>query len=93
MGNLNFHIINKMQFLKLVSSMALLSLTKAQLDVFRAKQFDLKSLTALDRLLTLVDNGQDQIEVTLQCMRDPRPPATFPRYKTSDPRKYYFNNI
>jgi hypothetical protein len=27
-------------------------------------------------------------------MRDPRPPVTnFARYKTSDPREYYFNNV
>ena len=46
-------------FRTLLSSMALLGLTQAQLDVYRAKQFSFVSLTALDRLLTLVDDGKD----------------------------------
>jgi hypothetical protein len=40
----------------LIAVTFLIGVAVGQLDVYRAKQFTIMSLTALDRLLTLVDN-------------------------------------
>jgi hypothetical protein len=70
-----------------LSSMALLGLTKAQLWIERSKTFTVHTITPMNRLLTLVDSGDDNIVVQLDCVND----------ETGDveigPYSYNFNNI
>lgn len=67
-----------------ISSMALLSLTKAQLNVARSKQFKVNTLMALDRLLTLRDTGSDHLTLELSCKHPKGDSIT---------RTYYFNGV
>ena len=53
-----------------LSSMALLGLTKAQLWIERSKTFTVHSVTPMNRLLTLVDSGNDDVVVQLDCVND-----------------------
>ena len=70
-----------------LSSMALLGVTRAQLWIERSKTFTVHSITPMNRLLTLVDSGDDNIVVQLDCVND----------ETGDveigPYSYNFNNI
>lgn len=47
--------------------MMLLGLTKAQLDVYRAKAFTIGTLTPLDRLLNIGDNVRDDLVLEVRC--------------------------
>jgi len=67
-----------------ISSMALLSLTKAQLNVARSKQFKVNTIMALDRLLTLRDTGSDHLTLELSCKHPKGDIIT---------RTYYFNGV
>lgn len=51
--------------------MALLGLTRAQLWIRRSKTFTVHSVTPMDRLLTLVDDGDDNVAVELLCVDNP----------------------
>jgi len=51
----------------LLSIILLIGVALGQLDVYRSKQFTIHSLTALDRLLTLVDNGDDDMVMEMYC--------------------------
>ena len=53
--------------MKFLTSMMLLGLTKAQLDVYRYKAFTIGTLTPLDRLLNLGDNVQDDLVLEVKC--------------------------
>jgi len=53
--------------MKFLTSMMLLGLTKAQLDVYRAKAFTIGTLTPLDRLLNLGDNVEDNLVLEVKC--------------------------
>ena len=79
-----------------LSSMALLGLTRAQLWVRRSKTFTVHSVTPMDRLLTLVDSGDDNIVVELTCkVSDPSYydlPADYPLTEAG-PYTTYYNNI
>lgn len=67
--------------------MALLGLTKAQLWIDRSKTFTVHSVTPMNRLLTLVDSGNDDIVVTLSCVDDPTGDVEI------GPYEYWFNDI
>lgn len=71
----------------IVSSMALLGLTKAQLYIERSKTFTVHSVTAMDRLLTLVDDGNDDVVVELTCVNDDTDAVDL------GPYNYYFNDV
>ena len=53
----------------------------------RSKTFTLHSLTPMDRLLTLVDSGNDDVVVSLNCV------DRFTDAHNTGPYEYYFNNI
>jgi hypothetical protein len=73
-----------------LSSMALLGLTKAQLWIERSKTFTVHSLTPMDRLLTLVDSGNDDMVVQIDCVDDV---SDYPGSVEIGPYQYFFNNI
>ena len=53
--------------MKFLTSMMLLGLTQAQLDVYRWKAFTIGTLTPLDRLLNLGQNVQDDLVLEVKC--------------------------
>ena len=53
--------------MKFLTSMMLLGLTKAQLDVYRWKAFTIGSLTPLERILDIGDNVQDDLILNVRC--------------------------
>ena len=53
--------------MKFLTSMMLLGLTKAQLDVYRAKAFTIGTLTPLDRLLNLGSLATDNLVLEVKC--------------------------
>jgi len=70
-----------------LSSMALLGLTRAQLWIERSKTFTVHSVTPMNRLLTLVDSGNDDVVVRLDCVDDESGVTEI------GPYHYYFNDI
>jgi hypothetical protein len=70
-----------------LSSMALLGLTKAQLWIERSKTFTVHSVTPMNRLLTLVDSGNDDVIVRLDCVDDETDVTEI------GPYEYWFNDI
>ena len=70
-----------------LSSMALLGLTKAQLWIERSKTFTVHSVTPMNRLLTLVDSGNDDVVVRLSCVDDETDVTEIGPYET------YYNDI
>ena len=70
-----------------LSSMALLGLTRAQLFIERSKTFTVHSVTPMNRLLTLVDSGNDDMVVSLNCV------DRFTDAHKTGPYEYYFNDI
>ena len=67
--------------------MALLGLTRAQLWIERSKTFTIHSVTPMNRLLTLVDSGNDDVVVQLDCVNDETDVTEI------GPYEYYFNDI
>jgi len=61
--------------------MMLLGLTKAQLDVYRWKQFTIGTLTPLDRLLDIGDNAIDNLILEVKCSDD------------TNLREFWYNNV
>ena len=53
--------------MKFLTSMMLLGLTKAQLDVYRWKAFTMGTLTPRGRLLNIGDNVQDDLILNVKC--------------------------
>jgi hypothetical protein len=78
-----------------LSSMALLGLTRAQLWVERSKTFTVHSVTPMNRLLTLVDSGNDDVVVRLECVvDDDQDPEGVPEGTVEiGPYDSYFNDI
>jgi len=52
---------------KFLSSMMLLSLTKAQLGVYRSKAFTMGALSPLNRILNIGDNVEDNLILNVKC--------------------------
>ena len=65
----------------LLSSMALLGLTQAQLGVFRSKAFTMGSLTPMNRILNIGDNVRDDLILNVKCDDG------------TNERDYYYNDI
>merc|ERR1711981_1325561 len=90
MGNLLkfIFILTSLMFKKYaLASMALLGLTKAQLWIERSKTFTVHSVTPMNRLLTLVDSGNDDVVVRLTCVDDESGDVEI------GPYEYWFNDI
>ena len=58
----------------LISMCLVIGVAVGQLDVYRSKQFTVYSLTALDRLLTLVDGGDDDMVLEMYCKNNDEVP-------------------
>jgi hypothetical protein len=69
--------------------MMLLGLTKAQLDVYRAKAFTIGTLTPLDRLLNLGTLQVDDLVLEVKCADHPDYPTGY----DANVREFWYSDI